>query len=989
MTSAGRGQLAADGRSGDPRLANRTDPAWAVRSDRVVEALATDPEAGLGEQQVSQRRALYGPNELPTDEPSPWWRRVASHLADPVVELLLAAIAVATVAWLVEGAEGLPLDAVVIAVIVVANAIIGEVQERRAASAMAALRAMTRNEATVVREGELIRVPAAELVPGDVIALATGDVVPADARLLQASALQTAEAALTGESAPVVRTTAPVPVDTLLADRTPMVHSGTVVVGGRGRAVVTATGLDTEVGHIATLLEATESEPTPLQEEITRVGRTLGIAVVVIAVVVMAVIALVNGLESGADVVETLLIGVSLAVAAVPEGLPAVLSVVLALGVQRMSGRNALVKRLVSVEALGSATIICSDKTGTLTRNEMLVRRVVLGAGTLSLTGTGYGPGGQALIEASDRGAGADERDVLDDARWALTVGALASDATVRNDGDRWVAVGDPTEAALVVAAGKLGARTDGFDRAAEVGFTAERKRMSTINLPASDAGGAVGGRPVVAVKGAPDRVIDRCRFERRCGREVAIDAKRRWWWHTVVDELAATGLRTLAIAARSLDDDELQRHVGADPGRVDGAGRQGGAAASVDDAAVDHLAESLESELVLLGVVGILDPPRAEAADAVDLARRAGVRVAMITGDHPVTAGRIANEIGIAGPGDRVVGGTELADIDDESLADLVRHTSVYARVAPEHKLRIVQALLDQDEVVAMTGDGVNDAPALKAANIGVAMGVTGSDVSKEAADMILADDNFATIVAAIHEGRAIFHNIRSFLRYLLSSNIGEVLTVFLGVVGAGIIGLTDAAVDGVAVPLLAVQILWINLVTDAAPALALGVDPPSDDLMHRPPHVAGQRIIDARMQRGIGLIGLTMALATLAMIDLKLPGGLLGGPWWGGDDLVSARTAAFTVLVLAQLVNTVNARSDVTSIRGQLLVNRWLVAAVALSLSLQVAIVQWRPLNEPFGTTPLGLTDWLVAAGLASTVAVVSELRKAVLRRRGASGP
>ena len=988
MTAAGRSRFAPDRGAADPLRAHRTDPAWAIASDRVVEALATDPERGLSDEQVSQRRSFFGSNELPTDAPLPWWRRVASHLADPVVELLLAAIAVATVAWLVEGADGLPLDAIVISVIVVANAVIGELQERRAASAMAALRALTRNEATAIRNGAAIRIPAADLVPGDVIALSTGDVVPADARLLQARALQTAEAALTGESSPVVRTTAPVPTDTLLADRTPMVHSGTVVVGGRGRAVVTATGLDTEVGHIASLLEATESEPTPLQDEIARVGRTLGAAVVVIAVVVMAVIALVNGLDTGADVIETLLIGVSLAVAAVPEGLPAVLSVVLALGVQRMSGRNALVKRLVSVEALGSATIVCSDKTGTLTRNEMLVRRVVLGAGTLSLTGTGYGPDGDVLDDAGDHHRGDETGEVLDDARWALTVGALASDATVRWDGDRWTAFGDPTEAALVVAAGKLDARTDGFERAAEIGFTAERKRMSTINLPATQPGAVADDRAVVAVKGAPDRVVERCRWERRAGADMAIDEARRRWWDAAVDDLAAQGLRTLAIATRTLDDGERRRHIGGPGSGPDGT-VDPGPATPMEDAAADEAAEALESELVLLGVVGILDPPRAEAAEAVELARRAGVRVAMITGDHPVTAGRIAVELGIAGPDDRVVSGTELADIDADSLADLVGHATVYARVAPEHKLRIVQALLDQDEVVAMTGDGVNDAPALKAANIGVAMGVTGSDVSKEAADMILADDNFATIVAAIHEGRAIFHNIRSFLRYLLSSNIGEVLTVFLGVVGAGLIGLTDAATDGVAVPLLAVQILWINLVTDAAPALALGVDPPSEDLMRRPPHVAGQRIIDARMQWGIGLIGLTMALATLAMIDLKLPGGLLGGPWWGDDDLVSARTAAFTVLVLAQLVNTVNARSDVTSIRGQLLVNRWLVAAVALSLALQVAIVQWPALNGPFGTTPLGLTDWLVAASLASTVAVVSELRKAVLRRRGATGP
>lgn len=457
-----------------------------------------------------------------------------------------------------------------------------------------------------------------------------------------------------------------------------------------------------------------------------------------------------------------------------------------------------------------------------------------------------------------------------------------------------------------------------------------------------------------MVVKGAPDLLLDRCRDERKAGRVAALTAERRQWWVAAIDGLAGQAFRTLAMAYRPL--------TSSDSG--------------------NDFDETAEDDLVLLGVVGIIDPPRGEVVRAIELAHRAGIRVAMITGDHPSTAAQIAIELGVAEPGEQVVTGPELSASSDAELAELVANTSVYARVAPEHKLRIVQALISNGEVVAMTGDGVNDAPALKGASIGIAMGLTGTDVSKEAADMILTDDNFATIVAAVNEGRAIFHNIRSFLRYLLSSNVGEVLTVFLGVVGAGWIGLSDSAGDGLAAPLLAAQILWINLITDAAPALALGVDPPLPGLMERHPRRPGERVIDRRMQTGIGLIGLTMALATLFMLDLKLPGGLIEG----GEDLTTARTGAFTVLVLAQLFNTFNARSDTESIRGRLLINRWLLAALCLSLALQVAVVYIPFLHESFGTSPLTAFDWVLAVVLASSVVWVSEIRKFFLRRRTA---
>lgn len=511
--------------------------------------------------------------------------------------------------------------------------------------------------------------------------------------------------------------------------------------------------------------------------------------------------------------------------------------------------------------------------------------------------------------------------------------------------------IGDPTEAALLAALPKTGVEPADvgarYRRLGEIPFSAERKMMSTVVV-----NGAEPDQPFLATKGAPDVLLDLCGAERVGGHDVPLTESGRARWHHATAALAGQALRTLAIAWRPIEPTEP----------------------SIEDAGEP------EHDLVLLGIVGIIDPPREEARQAVELANRAGVRVAMITGDHPETARQIAVELGIAGPADPVIAGADLATRTDDELVDLVASTSVYARVAPEQKLGIVRALRAQGEVVAMTGDGVNDAPALKAADIGIAMGITGTDVSKETADMILADDNFATIVAAIAEGRAIFHNIRSFLRYLLSSNIGEVLTVFGGVLAAGALGLRNEELGGDVAPLLAVQILWINLVTDAGPALALGLDPPSADLMARRPRRPTDRVIDQRMQAGIVVIGLTMALAALTMLDLGLQGGLLGGD----GDLATARTGAFTVLVLAQLFNTFNARSDTESALPQVFANRWVLAAVALSLALQVAVVHLGFLQEAFGTAPLSLTDWVVAAALASSVVWVAEARKFRLRRR-----
>jgi potassium/sodium efflux P-type ATPase len=919
----------------------------------VAGALGTDVRNGLDDDEATARLAHYGPNQLQASEPVPKWRRFLEQFADPLVYLLIAAVIVSLVAWALEGAHEVPWDAVVIVVIIVANAVLGYVQEARAEEAVAALQRMAAASAGVVRGGRERRVPVTDVVPGDVLTLAEGDAVPADARLTEAAALKVAEASLTGESEAVLKDATTLAEPAGLGDRLDMVFSGTAVASGRGRAVVTATGMDTEMGTIARLLGSTEDEPTPLQREVAYIGRYLGIAVVIIALVVMVGIFLTSDIEDASDAVEVLLVGVSLAVAAVPEGLPAVLSVVLALGVQRMAKRQAIVKRLSSVETLGSASVVCSDKTGTLTRNEMTILKVVTASGEVDLSGSGYSPEGEVSRDGRALGSDPADEGLADEVRYVLGGGSLANDAVLQREDDQWSVQGDPTEAAFLVAERKFGItedREERFERVGEIPFTSERKLMSTFQADAE-----AGGRVAVVTKGAPDVLLARCTHERVAGEVRALTAERRTAVLADVDRLAAEALRTLAVAYRRLPDGHTP------PGGPE--------------------AEALEHELVYVGVAGIIDPPRPEAATAIAEAHAAGVRVIMITGDHPVTASRIAADLGIVEPGARTLNGTELEALDDEGFRRAVAEVSVYARVAPEHKLRIVDALQDTGAIVAMTGDGVNDSPALRRADIGVAMGVTGTDVTKEAADMILADDNFATIVHAVEEGRAIFSNIRKFLRYLLSSNIGEVMTMFLGVVGAGVLGLTDTG-EAVAVPLLATQILWINLLTDTAPALAMGVDPPPDDVMSRPPRGLHDRIIDREMQIDVGFIGLVMAVVTLVALDLRLPGGLIHG----GGDIVEARTMAFTTLVLAQLFNAFNARSGRVSAFHHLFTNPLLWGAVGLSLVLQVAVVHIGALNHAFDTTPLPADDWLIATALASVVLWAEELRKLAGRLRRA---
>jgi P-type Ca2+ transporter type 2C len=915
-------------------------PPYSETAEAVIAALGSDTERGLSQAEAHAGLERDGPNELTAEKPVPRWRKFLAQFGDVLVILLLIATAISFALWLMERESALPYEAIAILAVVLLNAVMGFIQQERAESAVGALRKMSADQATVLRDGQRRQIPATELVRGDILLIEEGDTIPADARLIQSTALQTAEAALTGESLPVSKDTDPVNADAGVGDRHNMVFSGTAATYGRGQGVVTATGMQTEMGRIAGLLKVQPEETTPLQTELDRVGKMLGLLVVIIAVVMIGTIILVEHVRGFSALFDVLILGVALAVAAVPEGLPAVVTAVLSLGVQRMAKRNAIVRHLAAVETLGSANVIASDKTGTLTKNEMTVRTVVTASGRVDFTGTGYAPVGEVQVRG---GASLDGALRLELQR-ALTIADRANNAVLQEHDGRWIVQGDPTEGALLVAARKAGLTDEAldarFERIGEVPFSSQRKLMTTINTDAE-----CGKELLVFTKGAPDVLLARCALERVGeSRRPLSDARRKEILQTN-EQLAGDALRTLGVAGRPLPVDALNR---------------------------EEVDEHLEQELVFLGLIGMIDPPREEAKKAVARARSAGIRAMMITGDHPKTAAVIAAELGITTDG-RAVTGAELEKMPDDALAQTVRDVSVYARVNPEHKLRIVNALQSGGAIVAMTGDGVNDAPALKTADIGVAMGITGTDVSKQAADVILTDDNFATIVAAVEEGRAIFANIRKFLRYLLSSNIGEVMTMFFGVLLAKMIGL-HAEGNAVPLPLLATQILWINLVTDGAPALALGVDPPDEGLMKHPPRPHTEGVITRRMWSGIFFVGVIMAAGTLLVLDASLSGGWIEG----SGNMRYAQTMAFTTLMMFQLFNVFNARSDERSAFHRLLRNHWLWTALVLSLILQVAVIYVPFLQNAFSTVSLTAGDWLRCAAVASSVLWLRELSK-----------
>jgi Ca2+-transporting ATPase len=934
-------------------------------AELVVSALGSDAARGLTHAEARRRLEQYGPNRLKSAPETPWWRRLLEQFENFLVIILLVATVISAVEWLLQDPRetALPYEAIVIMAIVILNAMLGFVQEARAEKSVRALMALAAPEAAVVRDGERQRIATQDIVPGDLVLIEAGDKIPADARIVQAANLQTDEAPLTGESMPVAKEAGPLEGDTGLGDRRNMLYSGTVATYGRGRAVVVATGMATEVGRIAGLLDAAEKEPTPLQQELDRTGKRLTVIMLAICAVVFAA-----GLFSTTAFTLNVVLGlflfaVALAVAAIPEALPAIVTVGLSLGVRRMAAAHAIVRKLPAVETLGAATVICSDKTGTLTRNEMTVRAVAVAEALIEVGGSGYIPEGEFTIEGRPIDAASAQRDALER---TLRAAALANDAALTRRDGRWLVQGDPTEGALVVAARKLGIaepELERYPRVAEIPFTSERKRHTTVHLDRTQP-----GELHVFVKGAPELLLGKCRYVWNGGEAVPLTEDGRAALLRRNEGLAGQALRTLAIATRTIPAGAL----GVDPQSAAGA-------------AEIELPEGVEDDLVLLGLVGMIDPPRAEAKAAVLTAKRAHIRTVMITGDHPATAEAIARELTIFEPGARLVTGAELRQMGDADLDAAVEQVRVFARVDPEHKLRIIRALQRKGHIVAMTGDGINDAPALKAANIGVAMGITGTDVSKEAAHIVLTDDNFASIVKAIEEGRGIYDNIQKYLLYLLSTNSGELMTMFGGVMFAGALGLVSAE-SGLFLPLLAAQLLWINLITDGPPALALGIDPKDRDAMERRPRRSGSGILLTEDWIRLGCVGALMMIGTLAVLDAYYPGGLFTlfaqGTGPNPADEAHARTMAFTTLMMFQLFDAFNCRSRRRTAFSGFFENRWLLVAIAFSLGTHVLVIYLPFLQMAFHTVPLSMTDWAIATGVSSTLLFGMELAKIVLR-------
>jgi Ca2+-transporting ATPase len=873
----------------------------------MVKAFETDAERGLCASEAQARLASSGPNELVEAPRRGPLAMLAAQFADFMIVVLIAAA-------VVSGAVGEVADAIAILVIVLLNAVIGFVQEYRAEQAVAALRKIAALSARVVRDGEVADIAARELVPGDLVVLEAGNIVPADIRLVDTARLRVEEAALTGESQPVEKGTEALDAPDLpLGDRHNMAFKGTVATYGRGRGVVVATGMRTELGRIATLLSAGEESRTPLQRRLSAFGRRLALAVLLVCALIFAA-----GLARGEAPVLMFLTAVSLAVAAIPEALPAVITVALALGARRMVANDALIRRLPAVETLGSVTFICSDKTGTLTRNRMHVA---------SLHASG-----RTLVDARD----ADRSEA-----WRLLLAAMALNNDTRF-GRQGKPVGDPTEVAIFVAANEAlgfdtaGSRSDAPEHAAaqalaaahpriaELPFDSERKRMTTLHASGERSGGAL----LAFTKGAPESVLPCCTTQLVGDRPAPLEAQAIF---AEAERLAAAGQRVLAFAYRAWPRGET-------------------------------LAEDAESDLCFLGLVGLIDPPRREAAEAVRTCRAAGIVPVMITGDHPATARAIAREIGIVGDGATVLTGRDLLHMPDAELAARATEVRVYARVDPEQKIRIVEALKQRGEIVAMTGDGVNDAPALARADIGVAMGRIGTDVAREASDMVLLDDNFATIVGAVREGRRIYDNIRKFIRFVMTGNAGEIWTLAL------------APFLGMPLPLLPIQILWVNLVTDGLPGLALSAEPAERGAMRRPPRPPGESVFAGGVWQHIVWVGVLIGGVSLAAQALGLSAG--SSAW---------QTMVFTVLAFAQLMHVVVIRSDSESIVTLgLLSNRPLIGAVALSVALHLAIVYVPWLQAVFKTQPLSAAELAVCVGLAAAVPAGVEAEK-WLKRQG----
>lgn len=929
---------------------------YKLDAQQTLAELQSSKKTGLARDEAARRLEQHGKNALPTGEGASLLKIFISQFKNVMVLILIAA---AVVSYFLGDLK----DVVIIAIIAILNAAFGTYQEYSAEQALAALSAMQVPQVKVRRDSTTTSVSAEDLVPGDVVLLAEGDRVPADGRLIESANLQIEEAALTGESVPSDKTITPITEDAGLGDRKNMVFMGTSVNYGRGEMVVTGTGLNTELGKIASMLMGVEESKTPLQIQIDRLGRTLVIGALGVVALVFVV-----GLLRGVPFQQMLITSIGLAVAAVPEGLPAVITIGLSLGASRMVKRNALIRRLPAVETLGSVTTICSDKTGTLTKNQMTTTMLELpGHEDVKITGIGYQVEGEFMQLEGDGSEKRIEPKGNGPVGRFLKAMALATDAYLepQADGTGYNVVGDSTEGALLVAAQKVGWTREQLEkmmpRVAELPFSSERKAMSTIHEVVSEESRDLFGenRYIAITKGAPDRLIEWANQEHLREGARPMTPEREKVWLGEVDKMASKGLRVLGVAYKPLE--SVPEGESLKP-------------------------ETLERELILLGLIGILDPARPEARDAVQTARNAGIRPIMITGDHALTAEAIARDLGILQEGQKAITGAELDKMDDAAMAQTLKQTSAFARVSPEHKMRLVKTLQAQNEVVAMTGDGVNDAPALKQANIGVAMGITGTEVSKGAADMVLTDDNFASIVAAVEEGRVIYDNIRKFVRYLLSSNVGEILVMFL------------ALLLGWPIPLLAVQILWVNLVTDGLPAIALGFEPGEAGVMKRKPrppqesifaHGLGYRILwMAVVLAVVTLIGYYWAFADAGMSISEMGGNfsIEEGNTEADHALRLPRTVAFMVLALGQIFHVMGIHAGVEEsfFRVWFKKNPFMFWAVVSTFILQLAVVYVPFLQTAFETVALTPTQLGVSIALAAVVLVVVEVEKVVRRMR-----
>jgi P-type Ca2+ transporter type 2C len=885
---------------------------------------------GLSEKEARQKFQKHGPNTLSEKKKISAFKILIQQFSDFMVLVLLACTAIS--AFMGEMTE-----AITIIAIVVVNAILGFAQEFRTEKTMEALKGLAAPTARVIRDGKLDAIPAEEIVPGDLIVLETGDRVPADATLIEVNSLQVDEALLTGESLPVEKHTEASgkrSIDT--NDKTNSVFMGTIVTSGRGRAVVHATGMYTEMGKIADLIQSIEDEQTPLQRRLEHMGKFIVYGCLIICAIVS-----ITGVLRGLELFTMLLSGISLAVAAVPEGLPAIVTIALALGVQRMLKRNALIRKLPAVETLGCASVICSDKTGTLTENKMTVRKIYAAENLVEVKGSGFNFDGKFIANGSE--VNPLKNNAL---KLALEIGVACNNAKLYkaadNEGgafnklksviskqERWETNGDPTEGALLVAAFKAGLTTDliekSYFRVDELPFDSDRKCMSVICDTHRK-------ETLAFTKGAPDVIIDKCSKILTSNGLLDLNPIIKRSILKMNDNMAGEALRVLGLAYRKLDSRNYKQ-------------------------------KDVENNLIFVGLVGMIDPPRREVIDAVQKCKTAGIKPVMITGDHKVTATAIAKELRIFCEGDKVLTGAELDQMDENKLAKIAGNVSVYARVSPKHKLMIVRVLKSMGHIVAMTGDGVNDAPAIKEADIGVSMGITGTDVTKEASSMILMDDNFATIVAAIEEGRVIYNNIRKFIRYMLACNIGEVLTMFLGML------------IGLPLPLLPIQILWVNLVTDGLPAIALGLDPPERDIMLRPPRGAKENIFSNGLLGLILLRGVIIGLSTLAVFASIM---------YFTGNIETARTGAFMTLVMTQLIHVFECKSERKTIfEIPLLNNIPLVISVLISLIMILGVIYVPLFQGVFKTVALSLNEWILVMGFSLLGPIVSSFFRGSRKR------